>query len=291
VNSRFAEKTGIVAASLAIHCVGLAAISVIVLASSRSRRKASRESKTRPPFYYYLGGVIGVGTVFSSTYAFSSLGASLAVALALFGQTLFSLAADATAFLGRERHPLRPRRIPGLALALAGIAAMTNGLRELRFLPAAAALLSGMLPGLSSVLNAELGRRRGFLTSTLANYLTGLATTALVAVACLGAASGDGFGAATAGIAAALSAIASAGPILVCGGGLMGVLAVTSMSGVFSRMSAFAATLLIFCGQAVAGLSIDFASTASIDVGKLVGTILLLAGLALDSALARGSRA
>lgn len=269
VNSRFSERTGILAASLAIHLVGLSAVSLVLLLARDPRRPG------RLPFYNYLGGVVGVGTVFSSALAFSRLGASLAVALALIGQTLFSIAADATGLLGRKRYPLSARRIPGIALAMAGAAIMAGALRW-DALAMLAALAAGACPGLSSILNAELGRRKGFLRSTRANYLTGLAATAAIALA------------ARPPLAGSARAVVASGPLLALGGGLMGVAVVSSMSLIYSRMAAFSATLLIFCGEALTGVAIDAAAAGSLDGRKLAGSLVLLAGFAVDAALSRG---
>lgn len=268
LNSRLAELAGKLVAAVVIHVVGLATVSIILL----FRREAGKPG--RVPFYCYLGGMVGVGTVFSSAYAFSNLGASLTVALALIGQSLFSLAADATGVLGRPRYPLKARRVPGIALALAGAAIMAGPLRA--NIPALlAALVSGAIPGLSFVLNAELGRRKGLFTSTRINYLTGLATTFAV------------FLILRPPFAPAIQAIASAGPFLVLGGGIMGVVVVTSMNLIIPKMPVFSATILVFSGQVAAGLLIDFASSGHLDAGKLAGTALLLGGLALDAALTR----
>jgi transporter family-2 protein len=85
VNSRFSGIVGNVVATLVIHVAGLVAVSAILL----FKREESRPG--RLPVYYYLGGFIGVGTVFSSIYSFTVLGAAFAVALALLGQTLCSV--------------------------------------------------------------------------------------------------------------------------------------------------------------------------------------------------------
>jgi len=268
LNSRFSDIVGKPLAAISIHVAGLVAISAILLAKHEERRPG------KLPFYYYAGGVIGVGTVFCSNYAFSCLGASLSVALALLGQTLFSLAADATGMLGREKYPLRSRRLPGIGLALAGAAIMAGPWRANA--PAMiAALAAGAIPGLSFVLNAGLGRKKGLFRSTRMNYITGLATS-LAVLALI-----------RPPLAPVARAFATAGPFLALGGGLMGVAVVSAMNLIIPRMPVFSATILIFCGQAAAGLLIDIAASGSLDARKLVGTAILVSGLAMDAALGR----
>ena len=88
----------------------------------------------------------------------------------------------------------------------------------------------------------------------------------------------------------AARAIAKAGPLLALGGGSLGVLIVTAMNFIFPRVSAFSATILLFSGQALAGLLIDFAAAGDLDLRKLAGTVVLIAGLAIDTLLSRRSR-
>jgi transporter family-2 protein len=273
LNSRFSARAGVLVSVLVIHAVGLFAVSVFL---------AAKREKPRPgrlPAYYYLGGLVGVGTVFSSMYAFTVLGASLAVALSLLGQTLFSVVVDATGFMGRKRTPLTGRGAAGFALAAAGVAVMAGEWRG--EVPAMlVALLSGALPGLSFVLNSELGLKKGIIRSTWINYVTGLAATLVV------------FAALRPPVAGALDAVKGAGPVLSLGGGLLGVVIVTTISFIFPRMTAFSATLLLFSGQALTGVLVDAASEGRFDARKLCGTLVLLAGLAVnklfEKATARG---
>ena len=268
VNSRFSAQVGSIVSTLVTHIVGLAAVSCILLA----KREASRPG--RLPIYYYLGGFVGVGTVFASMYSFARLGASLAVALALLGQTLFSVAVDATGFLGRKKYPLSARRLPGIGLAIAGVAIMAGNWRS--DAPAMlVALAAGVLPGLSFILNSELGNKKGVFHSTRMNYIVGLATT-LVIVAIV-----------RPPMAAAASAVVAAGPLLALGGGLMGVVVVAAINLIFPRIPAFSATLLLFSGQAIAGLVIDIVADGAFDAGKLIGTVVLLAGLAVNTLLTK----
>jgi transporter family-2 protein len=274
VNSRLAGITGSLVATLVIHMAGLAAVSAVLLV----KREEGGPGQGRLPVYYYLGGFVGVGTVFSSIYAFSALGASLAVALALLGQTLFSAAVDATGFLGRARYPLSARRLPGIGLAIVGVAIMGTAARSggSSVLALLAALASGVLPGLTFVLNSELGRRRGILRSARANYLVGLATTLVIVAAVRPPA------------ALAAHAVVTAGPFLALGGGLMGVAVVSAVNLIFPRMPAFSATLLLFSGQALTGVLIDVVMEGAFDARRLVGTLVVLGGLAINGLLTRG---
>lgn len=275
LNSRFSGVVGNAIAVLVIHISGLIAVTLLLLFA----KKPPQDVHGRVPFYCYLGGVVGVGTVFCNNFSFVSLGAASAVALALLGQALASLAADAIGFLGREVRPLRPRRLPAICLVLAGIGIMAGSFRA-PLLAILAALASGALPVLSFSLNSELGRRRGALRSTRVNYIGGLLTT-LTVLAFI-----------RPQISSAARSIASAGPFLALAGGIMGVGVVTSMSKIYLRVSAFSATLLVFGGQAATGIALDLILGEAFDWRKPVGIIFIVAGLAADAALApKGRRA
>jgi len=270
VNSRFSEIAGPAAAVLVIHASGLAAI----LAVSSLRKRGAVPG--RIPTYMYLGGVAGVGTVFASNFAFTAIGASLTIAIALLGQTMFSIAADATGFLGRTKYPLSARRIPGIVLVLAGVIVMSGAWRS--NLPAMfLALGAGVSVGLSAVLNSQLGTRKGILHSARANYATGLVTAALI------------FTIVRPPLPGTLEAIAAAGPILALGGGMMGIVVVLTINVVFPRLPVFTATILMFSGQTVTGIVLDALRDGVIDMKKIAGTAILLAGLAVDTVLARKS--
>ena len=60
------------------------------------------------------------------------------------------------------------------------------------------------------------------------------------------------------------------------------------MNVIFPRMMAFSATLLLFSGQAFAGVVIDIIAEGAFDVRKVVGTFVLVAGLAVNALLTRG---
>lgn len=274
INSVFAARVGSYLSVLVIHLAGLLAVSLVILI----RRDGTKAR--RVPAYLYAGGIVGVGTVFACNAAFSNLGASLAVALALFGQMAASLAVDSTGFLGRPRYPVSIRNLPGLALCLAGIAVMAGGF-EGRIGYMAIALVSGILPLLSFILNSQLAESRGIWRSARTNYIVGLATTLVVLVA-LRPDMKEG--------AAALSGLASgagAGFVLILGGGVLGVIMTAIMNFIFPKIPALWSTLFMFAGQAIAGLAMDAITAGGFDPRKAAGVALVLAGLGANALLCR----
>jgi bacterial/archaeal transporter family-2 protein len=268
LNSRLSGVVGNLVAALVIHVVGLAAVQAVLLV----KREPARPG--RLPVAYYLGGFIGVGSVFSMNYTFATLGAALAVSLSLLGQTLFSVVADAVGFMGRKRYPLSARRLPGIALAVAGALLMAGNWRS-SVVPMLVALCSGVFAILTFAANSELGLKKGTLRATRINYLVGLGTTMII------------FLAVRPPVVAAAHAVAAASPLYILGGGIAGVGVVASLNVIFPRIPAFSATILMFSGQALTGAIIDFVAAGAFDARKLLGTLVLIAGLALNAFLSR----
>jgi uncharacterized membrane protein YdcZ (DUF606 family) len=69
----------------------------------------------------------------------------------------------------------------------------------------------------------------------------------------------------------------------------VGVIAATNL--IFPRLSAFSSTLLLFSGQALAGIVVDLAAGRGTDPAKIAGTMILLAGLATNAWLSRADAA
>lgn len=280
INSAFAARVGSYLSVLVIHLAGLLAVSLVILV----RRDGAKVRKA--PAYLYAGGFVGVATVFACNAAFSNLGASLAVALALFGQMAASLAVDSTGFLGRPRYPLSVRNLPGLALCLAGIAVMAGDFGG-RLGYMAIALVAGILPLLSFILNSRLAEARGIWRSARANYVVGLATT-LVLLAVVRPDMREG-AAALAGLTAG-TGVAS-GLVLILGGGILGVIMNGIMNFIFPKLPALWSTLFMFAGQALAGLAMDAIDQGAMDPRRSAGVALVLAGLGANALLGRRKEA
>lgn len=274
INSRFSDRAGMLVSAIVIHAAGLALLCLAFPFFPRNPRGR------RLPAYRYSGGLVGIATLVTCNAAYSGLGASLAVALALLGQTAFSIAVDVTGFLGRPRYPLDWKHAPGIVGAVAGIALMWA------FAPAAAAtgalpapilfamaFVAGGLPVVSFVLNSQLALEIGPYRSTRANYVVGLGALCVAAAFARPA------------LPAALDAVSAAGPLLALGGGALGVAVVASANVVYPRLPAFLSTLLIFSGQVVAGLAMDAFSSGAFDAGSAAGAACILVGLGLNAFL------
>jgi transporter family-2 protein len=278
VNSVLAHGVGNALSSVIIHIAGLIAVSAVLV----FRREGPKVGAAggRVPSYLYLAGIVGVGTVYSCNLAYGALGASLSVALALFGQMMGSVAVDATGFLGRKKYPFGLKNLPGLLIAAAGVAVISWGEWKMEVPYLALAFVSGLLPLLSFILNSQLAERIGVMRGTRVNYLVGLAAS-LVILALQGALPG-------ASLRASVEAAAGMNILVLAGGGVLGVIMTGATNYLFPRIPALASTLLMFAGQTFAGLGIDAVTTGHIGLRQPAGALILLAGLAVNALLTRG---
>lgn len=127
-------------------------------------------------------------------------------------------------------------------------------------------IIAGVTIVLNRMTNAELGKRIGNFQSTLFNYITGLGTSLVFWWI-----SGEWLGLAENSFAGI--------PLWAYFGGLLGVVVIVLSNYVTPRIPAFYLTLLIFSAQILTGCLIDLLMTDSFSPGKLVGGLLVLAGL------------
>ena len=267
LNSVLAARVGNYVSMIIIHAVGLGALCLILLFH---KEKGSGE---KLPFYYYGGGFIGVGTVFACNIAYGNLGASLAVALALLGQMVASVAVDAVGLLGRKKYPLSLRSLPGIALTLLGVVVIAGSWDgRLGFM--ALAVASGILPSISFTMGSQLALAKGVFRSAWVNYAVGLVTTlAIVAIV-------------RPPIAQSAAGLRSLNPVFMIGG-LFGVATVAGSNYIFPKLPALWSTLLMFTGQALTGVIIEAVAQGSFSGRKLAGTLIVLAGMSVNAALDR----
>jgi len=119
-NSTLSQNVGNYNSSVLIHIAGLFPI-LLILIISKMTIKLHKDI----PLYLYSGGAIGVFTVLFSNMSFSALGASITLALGLFGQSAASLVIDHFGLLGMATTPFQKKKLIGLIIIVLGILIMT----------------------------------------------------------------------------------------------------------------------------------------------------------------------
>lgn len=119
-NAILSKNFGNYTSTIIIHTVGLIAI-LLVLTVKRLKIPFDRSIS---PFAY-TAGFIGVFTVLFCNSAMITLGASLSVALGLFGQGITSIIVDHYGFLGMKVVKFNKKKLIGFAIMVLGLVVMT----------------------------------------------------------------------------------------------------------------------------------------------------------------------
>ena len=130
-------------------------------------------------------------------------------------------------------------------------------------------ILAGVCIVVSRIINSNLAKKIGIFQSTFFNYVVGLLFSSIFLVFSTEATS-------------IFSISPKAVHLTAYLGGLLGVLVVVLSNYITPRISAFYLTLFIFIGQLFVGIAIDYFSLNILSIGKVVGGILVLAGLAYN---------
>ena len=270
-NGLLKDLSGLYSAAVINHFAGiLCVIFVLVL-----RRKPVRLFPRGVPWHEYLGGVIGFATVITSSRAFGGASVSAMVALTLLGQIITSAIIDQFGLLGMPKRPFEKERLAGYAFVVIGILIMLFPFTGIDLFAVTLLLVGGMSLALSRAFNGKITERLGMMEATLYNFITGLATAVLCMLL---------FGRAEPFMTGASMPM---GEVLLYAAilGLAGIGTVTIQNAAVHKVSAVYMALLIFVGQAFAGVIIDALLYGSIVWRSVAGGVCIAAGLALNGVL------
>lgn len=132
------------------------------------------------------------------------------------------------------------------------------------------AMLGGILTTLSMIVNSSLGKKIGVLQSTCINYIVGLVCSTLVLIL-LG--NNKNINIET------FSKI----QFYIFLGGMIGVSVVYLSNIIIPKIPVVYSTLLLFVGQVVTGIIIDFFVMSEVSFTKLIGAIIIIIGILYNS--------
>lgn len=129
-----------------------------------------------------------------------------------------------------------------------------------------AAIAAGVSIVVARIINSNLANKIGIFEGTFLNYVIGLLFSIIFFFF-----SSDTFNLS--------SKILGTIPFWTFLGGLVGVIVVAASNVVTPKISAFYLTLIIFVGQLFTGMIIDYYNLNLISKGKIIGGLLVVAGL------------
>lgn len=119
-NSMLSTYTGNYTSSIIIHSVGLIGTFVVMIFL-----KQKIKFDKNLPLFLYSAGIIGVFTLLFNNITFATIGASLTIALGLFGQTLSSIFIDHFGLLGVNVVKFNSKKLIALSIITSGIIIMS----------------------------------------------------------------------------------------------------------------------------------------------------------------------
>jgi transporter family-2 protein len=120
-NAALATRAGLGAALFISSSIVLFGTAVVLMATGGVRALGAAMGA---PLHHYIGGLCGFVIISCITFVFARLGAALALALVVLGQSTMALAIDHYGLFGMTPAPLNVWRIAGTALLIAGVVLM-----------------------------------------------------------------------------------------------------------------------------------------------------------------------
>ncbi len=262
-NSVLAEETGQVLSLLIFHVVGL---STAILFGFFVKEKSDSQ---RVPIYLYSAGILGVIVVFINNYCFAALGASVTMAIVIMGQSIGSVLTDTIGLLRRPKHLFDIHKMFGFTVILIGIITMVDEW-EFQLFYLISAFLTGILVLVTMIFNSQIAICRGIFYATRTNFLTGLATVALICIV-----TGYEFEPLS-------TSLDGVHPIHWFGGGVTGVMVVAGIGYVVPKIPTLYSTILIFLGQILTSLVIDYFLTNFFSLQILIGSTIVFLGFVMN---------
>ena len=265
LNGALSVTYGLHWATVFIHFTGLILIVILVLV------KKEKPFAAWHPWWFYLGGALGVLNTVFNNFAFGRISVSAILALVLLGQSVTGLIIDHYGLWGVPKHAFSRGNLVGLLLILAGIVPM---LTEFEILAVTLSFATGIGVVLSRTFNAKLSEVSSVGTSTFFHFFIGL-LVALPVFFLLG--EGE----------TSLLGFRPTSGLYVYLGGLIGVTIIMLSNVIVLKIAAFFLTLFIFVGQVFTGVLIDALLDGAFSGRILFGGILVTVGLGANLLLDR----
>lgn len=250
--------------------VGIVSLTILMVLLRKNDKLCPKREKSH--WYMYFGGIFGLFILTFNFYTVLEIGATLAMALAVFGQSATGLFFDLTGLFGMEKKNITKQKWLSLAVSFMGILVMSllsgGAFKPLYLLMGLAA---GALTMTQMIYNSTFAKAKGPLFSARQNVISGLIGIVIFAFITKPQESIN-----------ALSILPSVPFYLIVGGGLLGVWVVVSTNIVIPKIPAVYSALLLSAGQLLASLVLDYFIYSTFSFALLLGTAIMLVGMVLS---------
>jgi len=266
-NTHLGEVSTIAVSFFFSHGIGVVAITLILMALRIKRGKPAQRQKA--PWYFWFGGAFGFIILNASFITMTNIGASLAIATAVFGQSLGSLFFDLTGFMGRKIYPISTQKAFTLALSFIGISVMATQGGTFAIPYVILGILTGIISMAQMVYNSRFAAYKGVFYSARHNALSGFIIGAII----------YGLTVAKPTILA-FSHIREVPLYLILGGGLLAVLVISGTNYVIPKLPAIYSALILSTTQIITSIIIDYYLYKIFSSRLLWGALITLLGMA-----------
>ena len=249
--------------------VGIITLEAIMLLARKNEvvnppRKAVKWTR------HYFGGLFGVAIISLNYISVTGAGATIAMAGAVFGQSLSGLIFDLTGALGIKKESIKGKRIVSLIICAIGIIIYFVGGESINFyiFPS---ILAGVLTMIQMVYNSSLAKAKGAFYSARMNVISGLFGALVYSFLFFSESTVQGF-----------KALASASFLTMIMGGLLACIVVVNTNIVIPKIPAVYSALLLSSGQILTALLIDYILYDTFTPSLLYGTLVTIAGILLS---------
>lgn len=118
LNAALGKVIGLLEATFVVHVVGLLLVSALLFGFGLGDGNLAYFNK--PPWYYYLGGVLGVIIVYTVVRAIPPLGVAVATTAIIVGQVFTAALVDHLGLFGLNKIPFTWHRVAGTVLMAGG---------------------------------------------------------------------------------------------------------------------------------------------------------------------------
>lgn len=259
------------------QAIGVVLTTFILLAGRKNVLINPARQKSR--WYMYFGGLFGICVMVCNFYSVLNVGSALAMAAAVFGQSITGLVTDLFGLFSMPKRKQSTLKWISLALSFTGIFIMSlsqSGSFKLVY------ILMGVLAGIMTMLqmtyNSSFAKAKGAVFSARQNALSGLAGTIIYAALLMPEETLHGF-----------TLLPSASFLSIIAGGTLAIVVVVSTNLVIPRIPAVYSALLLSCGQILASIVIDTFLYDLFSPSLLIGSLVMLAGIGLNFSADRKS--
>lgn len=224
------------------------------------------------PFWFYLGGAVGIFNALFQNAAFGKISLTSILALALFGQTVLSIFIDNFGWFGMERRPFKKSSLLGFGFSIIGVVVMldlSGGINPSAILAIFFAFASGITTVVSRSINGRLAEYSGSMAGSFINHLVGLPLTLILALV-------------MPGNQISLLFQQPSGDWWIYLGGLAGVLLIFVTNMAVMKITALRLSLLSFVGQVLLSVLLDLLLDSSFSRVTLYGGLIVAAGVGLN---------